>query len=111
VDLPERVYAMDQSGPLLVVGTANQQVLLYNLASNDPRHADLVPSPLRYQTRSIACFPNAQGFAISSIEGRVGLFYLNNNERRYGILSVSSSNDPAANSQQEFFIQMPQRSE
>ncbi len=30
-------------------------------------------SPLKMQTRSIACFPTATGYAIGSIEGRIGI--------------------------------------
>jgi hypothetical protein len=33
-------------------------------------------SPLKHQTRIVACFPNATGFAIGSTEGRVGIQYL-----------------------------------
>lgn len=32
-------------------------------------------SPLRFQTRCVSCFPDNQGFAIGSIEGRVGIQY------------------------------------
>ena len=32
-----------------------------------------VESPLKYQTRCIAAFPNMDAFAIGSIEGRVGI--------------------------------------
>ena len=32
-------------------------------------------SSLKYQTRCIRCFPNKQGFVVSSIEGRVAVEY------------------------------------
>lgn len=30
-------------------------------------------SPLKLQTRVVACFPDAKGFAIGSVEGRLGV--------------------------------------
>ena len=38
-----------------------------------------VESPLKYQTRYIQVFPDARGYAISSIEGRVGIKYVDIN--------------------------------
>ena len=32
-------------------------------------------SSLKFQTRAIRCFPNGQGYALSSIEGRVAMEY------------------------------------
>jgi mRNA export factor len=33
VDLPERVYTMDLVSPLLVIGTAERHVVIYNIAN------------------------------------------------------------------------------
>jgi mRNA export factor len=33
-------------------------------------------SPLKYQSRCVACFPDQTGFAIGGIEGRVGIEYV-----------------------------------
>ncbi|GAA95553.1 uncharacterized protein L969DRAFT_101656 [Mixia osmundae IAM 14324] len=75
VTLPERVYTMDVTFPWLVVGCANRNIEIYNL--NNPgtlfRH---IESPLKWQTRSIACFPDGQGFAVGSIEGRLAIQYI-----------------------------------
>ena len=30
-------------------------------------------SSLKYQTRSVACYPNARGYALGSVEGRVAM--------------------------------------
>jgi mRNA export factor len=35
-----------------------------------------MPSPLKWQTRKVACFPDGSGFAISSIEGRVAIHHI-----------------------------------
>lgn len=77
VQLPERCYAMDYANGLLVVGTAERHVLMYSLASGNPAQpVKTITSPLKWQTRTVACYPNGSGFAIGSIEGRVGLQYV-----------------------------------
>jgi mRNA export factor len=35
-----------------------------------------IPSPLKHQSRCIACFPDKTGFALGSIEGRVAIQYV-----------------------------------
>jgi len=75
VKLSERVYCMDVSHPLQVVGTADKQLHIFHLSKPDKVFKQLA-SPLRYQPRSIACFPDHGGFAIGSIEGRVGINYI-----------------------------------
>lgn len=62
-------------GDRLVVGTSNRKVLVWDLKNMqfaEQRRA----SSLKYQTRCIRCFPNRQGFVLSSIEGRVAVEYL-----------------------------------
>lgn len=66
---------MDVASSLLVVATAERHVCIINL-SNPTQIFKTIPSPLKWQTRTISCFPNAQGFAIGSIEGRVGVHNL-----------------------------------
>ncbi|CAM0141748.1 RNA export factor gle2 [Umbelopsis sp. WA50703] len=80
VQLPERCYSMDISYPLMVVGTADRHVLVYDL--NNPTVAfKNSQSPLKWQTRCVSCFPNAKGYAIGSIEGRVGFQYIEDKEQ------------------------------
>lgn len=59
VTLPERVYAMDVNHPLLVVGCADRHIWVYNLAQPDKPYKQ-VQSPLKWQTRCVACFPGEQ---------------------------------------------------
>lgn len=59
VQLPERCYALDVKHPLLVVGTADRHILVYNLAKPDQPYKQLL-SPLKWQTRCVACFPGEQ---------------------------------------------------
>lgn len=75
----ESVYTMSLCGDRLVVGTSNRRVLVWDLKNMqfaEQRRA----SSLKYQTRCIRCFPNKQGFVLSSIEGRVAVEYLDTDQ-------------------------------
>ena len=48
--LPERVYAMDVKHPLLVVGTADRNITVFNM-SNPSQPYKQLQSPLKFQTR------------------------------------------------------------
>ena len=70
--VPERVYAADVQWPLLVVGTANRRIQVFNLTSPQQPYKD-IESPLKFQTRCIAAFPDTSGYLVGSIEGRVAV--------------------------------------
>ncbi|TPP66856.1 mRNA export protein rae1 [Fasciola gigantica] len=81
LDLPERVYCADVHYPLAIVGTANRQVIAYNL-ENGPTEFTRIESPLKFQSRCMSIFLDKQkqqpnGFALGSIEGRVAIQYFN----------------------------------
>lgn len=69
---PDKVYTMDTSDLKLVVGTANRKIRIWNLG-NMSMGPEVRESSLKYQTRAIRCFPNKQGYVLSSIEGRVAV--------------------------------------
>jgi mRNA export factor len=76
VKLPERVYCMDMTFPVLTVGCADQHIVIYNL--NNPQTAyKATKSQLQMQTRCISNFRDQQGntvgYAVGSIEGRVSI--------------------------------------
>ncbi|KAF9348996.1 hypothetical protein BGX26_012648 [Mortierella sp. AD094] len=75
ITLPERLYTMDSVFPLLVAGTADRHVLIYNL-NNPTTPFKTLTSPLKWQTRTISCFGNGAGYGIGSIEGRVAIQYV-----------------------------------
>jgi mRNA export factor len=75
VSLPERAYTMDTKDNLLVVGTADRQIALFNLA-NPTVVYKLLLSPLKFQTRVVSCFTTGNGFAVGSIEGRCAIQYV-----------------------------------
>ncbi|KAJ7650729.1 WD40-repeat-containing domain protein, partial [Roridomyces roridus] len=77
VTLPERCYSMDVQYPLMVVGTAERHVQIYNL-TNPTTVYKAMQSPLRWQTRVVSCFKASAnpGFAIGSVEGRAAFQYI-----------------------------------
>lgn len=77
VTLPERCYTLDVQYPLMVVGTAERHIQIYNL-TNPTSPYKTITSPLKWQTRVVSCFTASQnsGFAVGSIEGRVAIQYV-----------------------------------
>jgi mRNA export factor len=78
--LPERCYCADVDFPMAVVGTANRQVIIYQL-DNQPSEFRKMESPLKYQHRCVSIFKDKKnqptGFALGSIEGRTAVQYVN----------------------------------
>jgi len=77
LSLPGKAYSMSLSADRLVVATSGRRVEVYELRALGP---DAAPdqsreSPLKFQTRAVACFPDGRGFALSSVEGRVAMEY------------------------------------
>jgi len=80
INLPERVYTMDVLYPYMVVGTAERHVQIFNL-SNPTTPWKTFASPLKWQTRAVACFgAGPPGFAIGSIEGRIAVQFFEESE-------------------------------
>jgi hypothetical protein len=48
---------------------------LYNI-QGQPQEHERIDSPLKFQSRCIAAFPDTMGYAVGSIEGRVGIHYM-----------------------------------
>ncbi|KAH3685778.1 hypothetical protein WICPIJ_003241 [Wickerhamomyces pijperi] len=80
IQLPERVYAMDSSQKLLVVGTAERHICVIDL-NNPQQISKQSMSPLKWQTRSITCYLEGNGYALGSIEGRCAFQYINDVEQ------------------------------
>ena len=58
--VPDRVYTMDLAGTKLVVGTASRFIAVFDVR-NMSQPEQLRESALKYQTRSIRCFPSGEG--------------------------------------------------
>ncbi|XVF67175.1 hypothetical protein PTKIN_Ptkin10aG0099400 [Pterospermum kingtungense] len=61
--LPDRCYALTVKYPLMVVGTADRNLIVFNLQNPQTEFKRIV-SPLKYQTRCVAAFPDLQGFLV-----------------------------------------------
>lgn len=72
VTTPERVYGMDVRGVLMVVGLASRQVVVYDVRKPEEPFKKRY-SNLRYQTRSVATFPDSMGFALGGADGKVSI--------------------------------------
>jgi len=75
---------MDATDKIAVIGTADRQVHIYDLRNPFNKYRQL-ESPLKWQTRAISCFPDAigkDGYAIGSIEGRVGIQYAHKQDEK-----------------------------
>lgn len=84
LQMPERVYCMDLSQKLLVIGCAERHLAIVDL--NNPQTVfKTAMSPLKYQTRAITCYPQGNGYAVGSIEGRCAIQYIDDTEQlKYG---------------------------
>jgi len=78
--LPERCYALTVNYPLMIVGTADRNLVVFNL-QNPQTEFKRIQSPLKYQTRCLAAFPDQQGFLVGSIEGRVGVHHIDDSQQ------------------------------
>mmetsp|Transcript_27112 Transcript_27112/g.57011 ORF Transcript_27112/g.57011 Transcript_27112/m.57011 type:complete len:362 (+) Transcript_27112:80-1165(+) len=75
LQLPERCYDLDVRGNSMVVACAGRSILAYNV-QGQPQELQNKESPLKFQSRCIAAFPDQTGYAVGSIEGRVGIQYV-----------------------------------
>lgn len=76
-----KIYCMALRSPILVVGLSNRHVYAYDIRKpKDPFHNG--ESQLKHQIRTVDVFPNKQGFAVSGIEGRVGVENFNTNIKK-----------------------------
>lgn len=71
---PMKIWSFSYVYPLLVGALSDNSIFVFNMESITGKQATqpdiVVPSPLKFQTRSVEAFPNAQGYAVTSIEGR-----------------------------------------
>mmetsp|Transcript_12610 Transcript_12610/g.38598 ORF Transcript_12610/g.38598 Transcript_12610/m.38598 type:complete len:355 (+) Transcript_12610:73-1137(+) len=81
VPVGERVYAMAVRGLLMVVGTAERKHIVYDIRNPTTPFLEK-HSQLKHQTRCIAAFPDATGFAVGSVEGRVSIDHVPEKDRK-----------------------------
>ncbi|KAF2645672.1 WD40 repeat-like protein [Massarina eburnea CBS 473.64] len=91
VTLPSKPFSLSASPTKLVVAMASRAVNIYELsalvkaAHQAKENVHVEPwqrreSSMKYMTRAVACMPNDQGYASSSIEGRVAVEWFDPSE-------------------------------
>ncbi|CAD5231846.1 unnamed protein product [Bursaphelenchus xylophilus] len=78
MDCVEKIYALDVVDNRAVAGTKDKQIYVWDVR-NFAHPLQQKESPLKYQIRAIKCFPSAEAFVVSSIEGRVAVEYFDQN--------------------------------
>ncbi|KAL1917746.1 uncharacterized protein VTP21DRAFT_3580 [Calcarisporiella thermophila] len=74
---PEKIFSMDIVGNKLVVAMAQRIVHIFDVRNMD-EPLQRRESSLKFQTRCVRCMPNGEGYASSSIEGRVAVEFFDN---------------------------------
>ena len=88
INLPSKPFSLSVSASKLVVAMSSRALLIYelkalaseckSLGNASHNRLDIEPwqrreSSLKFMTRAVDCMPNDEGYASSSIEGRVGV--------------------------------------
>ncbi|KAI9095892.1 WD40-repeat-containing domain protein [Phlyctochytrium arcticum] len=69
---PHKVFSMDIINYTLVVATAGRTLCIYDIR-NMQETSQCRESTLKHMTRIVRCFPDGEGFASGSIEGRIAI--------------------------------------
>jgi len=83
---PLKIWSFSYSDPLLVGALSDNSIFVMNmdniLRTGSGKPEQVLPSPLKFQTRSVEAFPTALGYTVTSIEGRCGVKNINFNDMR-----------------------------
>ncbi|KAJ3509816.1 hypothetical protein NLJ89_g5016 [Agrocybe chaxingu] len=99
VNLPERRYTLDMQYPCLIVGCAEQQVMIYDLKNPTTKI-----SPLKRQLRVARAFTNSagdRGFALGGVDRRLAISYIEDKDAAecYSFKAHRLSTTPTSNDQ------------
>ncbi|XP_022725624.1 protein RAE1-like isoform X4 [Durio zibethinus] len=114
--LPDRCYALTVKHPLMVVGTADRNLIVFNLQNPQTEYKRIL-SPLKYQTRCVAAFPDLQGFlAMSRCSQPIPCSTFNNDGSLFAYSvcydwSKGAENHNPATAKTYIFLHLPQDSE
>jgi len=74
-----KVFCMHHTEDKIVVGTSTKQIYVFDVR-NLGSPLQTRESPLKYQLRSLQCFPDGKGFLAGSVEGRVAWEYFDSSD-------------------------------
>ena len=82
IALPQRAYCMDLRKQCCVIALAPSKLSssVALLEVGQLSIVKLIPSPLKYQLRSIALFADGKGFLLASIEGRCAIVHIHDSK-------------------------------
>ena len=84
-DLPAKAFTMDISARNVVVGCSKRKVAIFDVRKLD-QVVQVSSSTLKHQTRVLRCMPDAAGYALGTVEGRIAIEYIDmeeHNRRTY----------------------------
>ncbi|KAJ3524486.1 hypothetical protein NMY22_g10977 [Coprinellus aureogranulatus] len=101
----DRCYTFDIQYPLMVVGTAERHIQIFNL-TNPGTAFKTITSPLKWQTRVVSCFSASQtsGFAVGSVEGRVAIQYVDDKDSGNNFSFKCHRRDAVPNSKDQALV-------
>ena len=91
IQMQERVFAMDVKFPVCVIGTADNNITVYDLRNPTQPFQGPIPCQLAHQLRTLSLFPDQAGFAVGSVEGRVGITYFQDTTKALAFRYTSRS--------------------
>ncbi|KAJ3072870.1 mitotic spindle checkpoint protein Bub3 [Podochytrium sp. JEL0797] len=77
---PHKVHSLDAKEGKLVVATADRRFYIYDLRNLESPLLEERTGSLKFMTRCVSLMPNGEGYATSSIEGRVSVEFFDNSE-------------------------------
>jgi cell cycle arrest protein BUB3 len=88
VNLPDKVFSMDLLNNKLAVAMAGRRIHIYDVR-NMSQPWQVRDTTLKYMLKCIRLMPNVEGFACSSVEGRVALefFESSREDKKYAFKS------------------------
>ena len=91
IQMQERVFAMDVKFPVCVIGTADNNITVYDLRNPTQPFQGPIKCQLTHQLRTLALFPDQAGFAVGSVEGRVGITYFQDTTKAFAFRYLTFS--------------------
>ena len=89
--MQERVFAMDVKFPVCVIGTADNNITVYDLRNPAQPFQGPIKCQLTHQLRTLALFPDQARFAVGSVEGRVGIAYFQDTTKAFAFRCLTFS--------------------
>lgn len=77
--LPKKIFCLDTTSEYLTIGMSERRIEIYDNRNWDQPY-QIRESGLKYQIKDLKNFPSGEGFAISSIDGRVAIEYFDPSE-------------------------------